>query len=90
VLDCWRITAADGKLNSFEHVERQHRPNQPAFALLEILPKLLTIELALQAEQRWRRLNGTGLLSDVITGVVFVDGAKKAARAEDHRQSCLA
>jgi len=39
----------------------------------------MVFKLAQQAERRWRRLNGSALLSDVITGVQFVDGVKKAA-----------
>ena len=31
------------------------------------------------AERRWRTLNGTKLLTDVIRGVSFTDGEKKQA-----------
>lgn len=39
----------------------------------------MVFKLAQQAQRRWRRLNGSALLSDVITGIQFVDGVKKAA-----------
>jgi transposase-like protein len=39
----------------------------------------MVFKLAELAQKRWRKLNGSALLSDVITGVQFVDGLKKAA-----------
>ncbi len=39
----------------------------------------MVFKLALAAEKRWRRLNGSALLSDVIQGVRFVDGIKELA-----------
>ena len=41
-------------------------------ACLTMVYKLLE-----SASKRWRALNGSGLLADVIAGVVFVDGEKK-------------
>ena len=39
----------------------------------------MVFKLAELAQKRWRKLNGSALLSDVITGVQFVDGLRKAA-----------
>jgi transposase-like protein len=39
----------------------------------------MVFKLAQQAEKRWRKLNGSELLSDVLAGVVFIDGTRKAA-----------
>ena len=39
----------------------------------------MVFKLALAAEKRWRRLNGSALLPDVIRGMRFVDGVKEIA-----------
>ncbi len=39
----------------------------------------MAFKLALKAQSRWRKLNGSAKLQDLIDGVVFVDGAQKAA-----------
>lgn len=39
----------------------------------------MVFKLTLAAQKRWRALNGYKLLADVIEGVEFVDGVKKAA-----------
>jgi len=39
----------------------------------------MAFKLAQKAAQGWRRLNGSARLQDVIDGVVFVDGERKAA-----------
>ena len=39
----------------------------------------MVFKLALSAQKRWRALNGTKLLVDVISGGVFEDGVKKDA-----------
>jgi putative transposase len=39
----------------------------------------MVFKLAQQAEKRWRKLNGSALLADVIAGVQFIDGTRKAA-----------
>ena len=39
----------------------------------------MVFKLAEQAQKRWRRLNGSELLSEVIEGIQFVDGIRKAA-----------
>jgi len=39
----------------------------------------MVFKLARAAEKRWRRLNGSKLLSQVIPGVRFVDGIKELA-----------
>ena len=39
----------------------------------------MVFKLAEQAQKRWRKLNGTSLLSDVIDDVQFIDGIRKQA-----------
>jgi transposase-like protein len=39
----------------------------------------MAFKLARKAESRWRKLNGSEKLQDVIDGIVFVDGERKAA-----------
>ena len=39
----------------------------------------MVFKLAMSAQKRWRALNGTELLAEVIVGVKFEDGIKKVA-----------
>jgi hypothetical protein len=39
----------------------------------------MAFKLARKPESRWRKLNGAEKLQDLIDGVVFVDGERKAA-----------
>jgi len=39
----------------------------------------MVFKLAMSAQKRWRGLNGTERLAEVILGVVFEDGVKKVA-----------
>jgi len=39
----------------------------------------MVFKLAHKAESGWRKLNGSALLSDVVMGITFIDGIKKAA-----------
>jgi putative transposase len=39
----------------------------------------VAFKLARKAESRWRKLNGSAKLQDLIDGIVFVDGERKAA-----------
>jgi len=39
----------------------------------------MAFKLARKAESRWRKLNGSAKLQDLIDGIVFVDGERKAA-----------
>ena len=39
----------------------------------------MVFKLARSAEKRWRALNAAALLPDVVQGIEFVDGIKKAA-----------
>jgi len=41
----------------------------------------MVFKLTQSAQKRWRRINGHGLLGEVITGVKFVDGVKKRREA---------
>jgi hypothetical protein len=39
----------------------------------------MVFKLVQAAEKRWRELNGSKLVADVIQGVVFVDGIRNKA-----------
>jgi transposase-like protein len=39
----------------------------------------MAFKLALKAQKNWRKLNGSAKLQDLIDGIVFVDGIRKAA-----------
>jgi len=39
----------------------------------------MVFKLAQQAEKRWRRINGPGVLADLVAGAKFIDGVKQAA-----------
>jgi hypothetical protein len=39
----------------------------------------MAFKLARKAESRWRKLNGSEKLQDLIDGIVFVDGERIAA-----------
>ena len=39
----------------------------------------MAFKLARKAEGGWRKLNGSGRLQDLVDGIVFVDGERKAA-----------
>src|SRR6185437_5032488 len=39
----------------------------------------MAFKLALKAQKTWRKLNGSAKLQDLIDGIVFVDGVRKAA-----------
>ena len=39
----------------------------------------MVFKLALTAQKRWRALNGSQLIADVIRGINFVDGVRKEA-----------
>ena len=39
----------------------------------------MVLQLVQSAEKRWRKLNGHERISDVIAGIVFIDGEKQRA-----------
>jgi hypothetical protein len=41
----------------------------------------MVFKVGIQAQQHWRRLNGSGLIPKVITGAIFVDGEELAEQA---------
>ena len=41
----------------------------------------MVCKLAQSAEQRWRKLNGSDRIPDVIAGIVFIDGERKEQQA---------
>ena len=63
--------------STFATVRLRHRRTKGSGSRTACLT--MVFQLALAAEKRWRRLNGSALLPDVIRGVQFVDGIKTAA-----------
>jgi len=63
--------------STFATVRLRHRRTKGSGSRTACLTMVL--KLALAAEKRWRRLNGSALLPEVIQGVQFVDGIKKLA-----------
>jgi transposase-like protein len=63
--------------STFATVRLRHRRTKGSGSRTACLT--MVFKLALAAEKRWRRLNGSGLLPDVIQGVRFVDGIKEKA-----------
>jgi len=55
---------------------RTHRTKGPGSRAAGLA---MVFKLAQQAKKRWRKLNGSALLSEVIAGVEFIDGTRKAA-----------
>ena len=41
----------------------------------------MVFELIMQAQKRWRRLNGAGQLDKLIAGVLFIDGEEQEQKA---------
>ena len=63
--------------STFATVRLRHRRTKGSGSRTACLT--MVFKLALAAEKRWRRLNGSALLPDVIRGVRFVDGIKDIA-----------
>ena len=63
--------------STFATVRLRHRRTKGSGSRTACLT--MVFKLALAAEKRWRRLNGSALLPDVIRGVRFVDGVKEMA-----------
>lgn len=55
---------------------RTHRTKGPGSRAAGLA---MAFKLARKAETRWRKLNGSDKLQDLIDGIVFVDGTRKAA-----------
>ena len=74
----WRHLRTTNPIEStFATVRLRHRRTKGSGSRTACLS--MVFKLALAAEKRWRRLNGSDLLSEVIDGVQFVDGIKKLA-----------
>jgi hypothetical protein len=41
----------------------------------------MVFKLGIEAQKRWRRLNGSALLEKVVTGVQFIDGEEPRQQA---------
>ena len=63
--------------STFATVRLRHRRTKGSGSRTACLT--MVFKLARAAEKRWRRLNGSALLPDVIRGVRFVDGVKEMA-----------
>ena len=63
--------------STFATVRLRHRRRQGSGSRTACLT--MAFKLALAAEKRWRLLNGSALLPEVIRGVRFVDGIKELA-----------
>jgi len=63
--------------STFATVRLRHRRTKGSGSRTACLT--MVFKLARAAEKRWRRLNGSALLPDVIRGVRFVDGIKELA-----------
>ena len=63
--------------STFATVRLRHRRTKGSGSRVACLT--MVFKLALTAEKRWRRLNGSALLPEVIQGVQFVDGIKARA-----------
>lgn len=63
--------------STFATVRLRHRRTKGSGSRTACLT--MVFKLARAAEKRWRRLNGSALLPDVIRGVKFIDGIKEHA-----------
>ena len=63
--------------STFATVRLRHRRTKGSGSRTACLT--MVFKLTLAAEKRWRRLNGSALLPDVIDRVQFVDGIKAIA-----------
>lgn len=63
--------------STFATVRLRHRRTKGSGSRTACLT--MVFKLALAAEKRWRRLNGSALLPEVIRGVRFIDGVKESA-----------
>jgi putative transposase len=63
--------------STFATVRLRHRRTKGSGSRTACLT--MVFKLALAAEKRWRRLNGSALLPEVIRGVRFIDGIKERA-----------
>ena len=59
----------------------RHRTRQTKGCGSRTATLTMVYKLALAAQKRWRRLNGTALLAKVVEGVQFVDGEIKEEAA---------
>ena len=74
----WRHLRTTNPIEStFATVRLRHRRTKGSGSRTACLT--MVYKLALAAQKRWRRLNGSALLPDVIRGVRFVDGIKELA-----------
>ena len=74
----WRHVRTTNPIEStFATVRLRTRKTKGAGSRLASLT--MVFKLALTAQKRWRALNGSQLIADVIRGVSFVDGVRKEA-----------
>ena len=63
--------------STFATVRLRHRRTKGSGSRVACLT--MVFKLMENASKRWRALNGSALVADVIAGVVFADGVKKTA-----------
>ena len=74
----WRHLRTTNPIEStFATVRLRHRRTKGSGSRTACLT--MVFKLARAAEKKWRRLNGSALLSEVIRGVRFIDGVKEIA-----------
>jgi transposase-like protein len=74
----WRHVRTTNPIEStFATVRLRHRRTKGSGSRTACLT--MVFKLTQAAEKRWRRLNGSALLPDVIRGVKFIDGIKEQA-----------
>lgn len=59
----------------------RHRTRQTKGCGSRLATLAMVFQLIMQAEKRWRRLNGAGQLDKLLAGVVFIDGEEQIQKA---------
>ena len=88
----WLFTFYDFPAQHWSHL-RTTNPIESTFAMVRLRTQrtkgcgsriatlTMVFKLATQAQQHWRRLNGSELIPKVVTGVIFVDGEELIEQA---------
>ena len=68
---------------------RQHPSNRPSLpsGYEPIGPKAPVHELGLEAQKHWHRLQRFELISNVVTGILFIDGEEQTQQAASKAES---
>ena len=88
----WLLTFYDFPAQHWSHL-RTTNPIESTFATVRLRTQrtkgcgsriatlTMVFKLGIQAQQHWRRLNGSELIPKVITGAIFVDGEELTEQA---------